>query len=257
MNDNTFIAGVNLSVPVIPLEWKVEAMSDFNADGHVDILWRNYATGENHLWYMNNATVTAGYNLSIATVSLDWEIVGAIDTGGWGGSDTIVSSVSYTLATSGIENLRLDGNGNINGTGDDNANLIMGNPGNNVLDGRGGNDVLDGSAGVDTYTGGAGSDRFVIRLQSSSVDQITDFQTGVGGDVLDLRSIWLGMTPPQNVNASNIGNYVQLSVVSGNTLLSVDFDGTGPAGAEALVTLNGLTGLDPLTLLQQGNLLVS
>ncbi len=70
MNDTTYLSGVNLSIATIPLAWKIEGLADFNSDGNVDILWRNYTTGENHLWYMNNATVTAGYNLSIAVIPL-------------------------------------------------------------------------------------------------------------------------------------------------------------------------------------------
>src|SRR2546430_1396717 len=47
----------------------------FNNDGQTDILWRNYSTGENAVWYMNGRAY-----LSTATIQsvsdTDWEIVG-------------------------------------------------------------------------------------------------------------------------------------------------------------------------------------
>ena len=36
------------------LNWKVEGVADFNQDGKDDILWRNYGTGENAIWLMED-----------------------------------------------------------------------------------------------------------------------------------------------------------------------------------------------------------
>jgi len=82
-----------------------------------------------------------------------------------GGTDTVLASVSYSLAPGtfgnkgfGIENLTLTGSANINATGNAKNNVLIGNSGNNILDGGAGNDTINGSNGNDTINGGAGVD---------------------------------------------------------------------------------------------------
>ena len=56
-----------------------------------------------------------------------------------GGDDTVVAGVSYTLGDN-LENLFLHGRGDLDATGNAEANRIAGNAGNNILDGGGGDD---------------------------------------------------------------------------------------------------------------------
>lgn len=94
------------------------------------------------------------------------------------GIDTVKSwAKSFTLSpTQSIENLLLQGSGDIAGTGNALDNRIVGNDGRNVLAGGRGNDVL---------TGGAGADTFVIQA-GDGMDVITDF-TAKGADADTLR----------------------------------------------------------------------
>jgi len=65
----------------------LSSSGDFNADGKQDILWRNIETGEVRVWYMNGSSILA--NDGVATVGLDWLIVGIGDFDGSGFSDIL------------------------------------------------------------------------------------------------------------------------------------------------------------------------
>ncbi|TIQ42908.1 MAG: calcium-binding protein, partial [Mesorhizobium sp.] len=107
---------------------------------------------------------------------------------GSSGTDTVQSSVSFSLVTSAhvlgvFENLTLTGTGKISGTGNTADNVLIGNSGNNQLDGGAGNDTLTGGLGADTFL-------FTTALSSlTNVDVITDFD--VSADTIGLdRSIF-------------------------------------------------------------------
>jgi Ca2+-binding RTX toxin-like protein len=96
------------------------------------------------------------------------------------GLDRITSTISRNLTSySGIENLALLGTGQIDGTGNGAANLIVGNLARNVLVGAGGNDTLVGGLGADTLIGGPGNDTFLLEngadgvSDTSGLDRIT------------------------------------------------------------------------------------
>ena len=69
-----------------------------------------------------------------------------IETGGIGDFDTVASTVDYTLSRN-VEQLILQGEDPIRGTGNALDNVIIGNNANNVLDGGPGKDTLAGGSG--------------------------------------------------------------------------------------------------------------
>lgn len=97
------------------------------------------------------------------------------------GNDTVISSVSYILAPD-LENLELTDNQNINGTGNNKDNRLLGNWGVNELIGLDGNDFLDGGYGADTMRGGLGDDVYVV----GDVNDVVIESMGEGHDTLYL-----------------------------------------------------------------------
>jgi len=73
------------------------------------------------------------------------------------GTDLVQSNITYTL-TDNVENLTLTGALDIDGNGNELANIINGNTGANVLDGKAGDDTINGNLGNDTLIGGEGDD---------------------------------------------------------------------------------------------------
>ncbi|MFN6257310.1 beta strand repeat-containing protein [Microcystis sp.] len=92
-------------------------------------------------------------------------------------TDTLQSAITRTLPNN-VENLRLIGTNNINGTG---------NAGNNNITGNSGINQINGGAGIDTLTGGLGADTFIFQFGQSTIsasDRITDF--AINSDKIDL-----------------------------------------------------------------------
>ena len=123
------------------------------------------------------------------------DIVLSEDMGG--GTDTVRALTSYRLADN-FENLTLLGAEDLNGTGNKDANVIVGNIGDNLLLGGGsgdtlsgndGDDRLNGGNGADTLNGGEGDDM----LNGARGDDI--LRAGAGEDILygaDGRDILTG-----------------------------------------------------------------
>src|SRR5262249_47772541 len=98
------------------------------------------------------------------------------------GIDTVLSSVTYTLADPNVENLTLTGSYAIDGTGNAGDNLLIGTVSNNVLDGQAGADTMKGGFGEDTYVVDSLGD--VI----SSEDKNTGTRYGAEQDRLHTRA---------------------------------------------------------------------
>ena len=151
------------------------------------------------------------------------------------GTDTVLTSVSYSLAVQSLENMTLTGTGNINATGNSKANILIGNAGNNVLDGKSGVDHMTGGLGNDTYVVDSNSD-VIVEARDEGTDLIlssVSFAMKVGSFVENLT---LTGTGDINVTGNGIGNI--LTGNSGNNILD---------GAASTDTLIGGGGRDTLT----------
>lgn len=158
-----------------------------------------------------------------------------------GGSDVIVSRVSYSLAGSNVEALSLAGGDQLDAVGSASDDTIIGNRAANVIDGGLGNDVLEGGVGDDVFA-------FSSALSADNVDRIIDFT--VGGDTIRLSAdVFVGLSPgglSENAfvvgAAATSGDHRIIYDASSGALL-FDQDGSGAAfGAVRFATIGA--GLD-------------
>jgi Ca2+-binding RTX toxin-like protein len=159
-----------------------------------------------------------------------------------GGTDTIESSVNYTIATlTNIENLTLTGTA-ISGTGNAGDNILTGNSANNILNGGSGNDTLNGGAGKDTLIGGTGNDTYIVDstdiITESTGGGIDTIQSSVNYSIALLTNVEnLTLTGTAAINGTgNAGN----NVITGNGANNILNGGAG------IDTLNGGAGKDTL-----------
>jgi hypothetical protein len=142
-----------------------------------------------------------------------------------GGTDTVVSSISYSLSGKEIENLTLTGTANLTATGNGYNNAITGNSGDNTI---------DGGAGADTMTGGAGNDTYYV---DNAGDVVNEYSGGGTDKIVSSVSYDL-----------HNANYVENLTLSG----SANINATGQALNNVLVgnsganVLNGASGDDTL-----------
>ena len=139
-----------------------------------------------------NDTMVGGKGSDTYVVGSTSDIVDETSAGA-DGLDTVRSTVTFSLVASSrvkgeIEDLTLEGSGNINGTGNALNNVITGNAGKNVLSGGNGNDKLTGSGGADTLDGGAGGDIFAYLAVSDSSTATGTFDAAKGDIILNFAS---------------------------------------------------------------------
>jgi Ca2+-binding RTX toxin-like protein len=201
-----------------------------------------------------NDTMRGGFGNDTYNVDAAGDVT---DESGGGGTDTIVSSITFSLAGAGalgIENLTLSGNSAIDGTGSDGANAIKGNSAANRLTGGAGNDFLTGFGGNDTLTGGLGEDRFQFdgTPGPSNIDTIADFDPIEDFIVLDLESLNASIGPVLDASEFHSGAGVTAAADGSDRILYntttgalyYDSDGTGSVTAVQFAVLSTKPALD-------------
>ena len=119
---------------------------------------QGYGNGENNVLYGN-----AGSNLLVGGVGADIMLGGAgndayfvdnandiVFENANEGTDMVLSTAHFRLSDN-VEALVLQGNADLQGYGNSQANVLFGNAGNNILNGEGGADAMFGGAGNDIY----------------------------------------------------------------------------------------------------------
>ncbi|HEY8085745.1 MAG TPA: calcium-binding protein, partial [Methylophilaceae bacterium] len=141
-----------------------------------------------------------------------------------------ISSVDYTLSDN-VEQLTLaTGFTNINATGNDEANRIVGNSGNNILDGKGGSDDLVGGLGNDTYVVDVGTDRITENANEGTDTVLSSVSWTLGNN---LENLTLTGTDSTNATGNSVNN-ILIGNAGDNTL----------DGAQGADTMKGGAGDD-------------
>src|SRR6185312_7833081 len=122
-----------------------------------------------------------------------------------------------------VENLALLGGADLQGYGNADANMLIGNSGNNFLDGEGGADMMIGGAGNDAYIVDNASD-FVFENPGEGADTV--YSTAHFRLAADLEYLVL----QGNADLQGYGNSQGNAIVgnTGNNLLN------GEGGADAM-----------------------
>ncbi|HEY8118077.1 MAG TPA: hypothetical protein VIE91_02425, partial [Methylophilaceae bacterium] len=166
----------------------------------------------------SNTNIHVIYNTLTGTLYYDFDGLGgqaaiaiaqlsnkpALDFNDFQPSNVLFSSTS-TVMGAGLLNLTLTGNENIDGTGNDLNNRIIGNIFNNVLDGGAGNDTLNGNTGIDTMLGGTGNDTYYV---DNAADRVSELEDAGNDTIYSSFTYSLIDTDGSDPNGGNVENLI-------------------------------------------------
>ncbi|MEM9063140.1 MAG: LamG-like jellyroll fold domain-containing protein [Pseudomonadota bacterium] len=174
-----------------------------------------------------------------------------------GGYDRVYASLHHELdanveaaVASGTGDVNLTGNAEANWlTGNAGSNVILGGDGNDRLQGRDGEDTIDGGEGNDMLEGGAGADLFRFGA-NGGLDRVLDFEVGIdllefeGASFADVVIEDTSAGAKISYDASNAGNNVILAGISAAAVTVSSFAGSaqviaGTQGADRLYGTDG------------------
>jgi len=147
------------------------------------------------------------------------------------GTDTIIVDYDVLSLVANVENLVLNADAALKGTGNSANNVITGNGKNNTLIGLAGDDTLIAKEGLDVLTGGLGadvinltetlqvSDKVIIALGDSLADEVKTadriVKFGLGQDTLDLAGTLKIAANISSFDGDNAAIFKSHSIVNG------------------------------------------
>jgi trimeric autotransporter adhesin len=167
--------------------------------------------------------------------------------------DTVLSSISYTLASTAtlnlIENLTLDSlAGAINGTGNELKNVLTGNSSANTLDGKDGADTMIGGQGIDTYKVNNAGDVVSETFVSTLAAEMDTVQSTVSYTLTaNIENLTVTLASGSGIGIGNTSNnMISGGSAAGDSLFGLAGNDTinGGAGND---TLDGGAGTDIMT----------
>ncbi len=243
MNGSNVTSEANISIPATAAAgWEVVGNGDFNGDVITDILWRNSATGQNHISLMNGSTIPGSAALNIpALTSSQWKIAGVGDFNNDGNPDIFwhhdngenrITFMNGTNPTSTVVvNTIADTNWKVAGIADIN------NDGNDDVLWR--NDVnrrvwlylMNGSA----ISNGAGSGEHVAFTSDNwDIEGFGDFDSDGRGDILWRHNtngrVWMYLmngSAVLNGSSEAPGQHVDFSGLDWDIQAVGDYNGDG------------------------------
>ena len=164
------------------------------------------------------------------------------------GTDLVSSSVSYLLPIN-VENLTLTGTAALNGTGNDQANVMVGNAANNQLNGGSGADILIGGRGNDSYIIDNASDMVTERL-NEGIDIVSSSVTYTLS--ANVENLSLTGTTAINGNGNGLANNLKGNTAA-NRLIGGGGNDTLDGGTGKNILIGG-TGKDIFKLTTTGHI---
>lgn len=125
--------------------------------------------------------------------------------------DTVVTTVTYSLVGTNLENVVLGGTDSINVTGNGRDNYLIGNNGFNFMYGGTGNDTLEGGGCTDVMYGGAGNDTYYVEV-------LEDMAVESSSSLTEIDTVY-----------SNVNNYTLRDNLENLVLMPYAYNGRGNA----------------------------
>ena len=113
MDGTQILAGEAYLRTVGDPDWMVVGVADFDGDGKADILWRNAASGENYLYFMDGATIKPGEGYIRTVADQNWQVAGVGDFNADGRADILwrnsATGENYLYPMNGLAILPAEG----------------------------------------------------------------------------------------------------------------------------------------------------